>query len=305
MNSIAKLRQMLVDLLTLPRRVDHLQREVGRLTEHLHRMNAPTSLRACEFSVYSQWGEDGIIQYLIRQVPITRDFFVEFGVQDYKEANTRFLMMSNHWSGLVLDGSAENVAAIRADAINYRYALQSECAFIDRDNINGLLERNNVRGDIGLLSVDIDGNDYWVWEAIAVIQPRTVVCEYNSLFGPSRKVSTPSDPGFVRSRAHHSHLYYGASIAALEALGRQKGYELVGGNSAGNNVFFVRKDALGALPRVTAAQAYVKASFRESRDERGAHTFLDFEQSRQAIKALEVYDFDRRALTRIEELLTE
>jgi hypothetical protein len=197
-----------------------------------------------------------------------------FGVEDY-EANTRFLLAKDNWSGLVIDGSADNVARITSDPLYWRHNLKAVHAFVTRENIDDLLRRNGLAGEIGLLSIDIDGNDYWVWEAIDAVRPAIVVAEYNWRFGSERRVSVPYDAAFVRGRAHHSMVYYGASLAALEALGARKGFDLVGCNSSGNNAFFVRRDARPpALQAITAQQAFVAASFREARLPSGSMAHL-------------------------------
>jgi hypothetical protein len=269
--------------------LERLQLAVGRL-EGLARAREDGDFLSHEFSVFSQWGEDGLIAYLVSRVPIERPWFVEFGVESYREANTRFLLMTKNWRGLVLDGSEQNIRDIREDDVSWRHELEARCAFVTRDNINGLLRDAGFTGDIGLLSMDIDGNDYWIWEAIDVITPRIVIVEYNSLFGPEHAVTVPYDPAFVRTKKHHSNVYYGASLAALTKLGAAKGYSLVGGNSAGNNAFFVRNDVLGRLPRVTPLAAYRRATFREARDAAGALTFADFTGRLRAIEQLHVHD---------------
>ncbi|MFM6025585.1 MAG: hypothetical protein ACKPER_22095, partial [Dolichospermum sp.] len=119
-----------------------------------------------EFRAFSQWGEAGIIQFLIRNVHISRKIFVEFGVQNYTESNTRFLLINNNWSGLVIDGGLEEITYIKNDPIYWQYNLKAINSFITKDNINQILSDNGIQGEIGLLSVDIDGNDYWVWQAI-------------------------------------------------------------------------------------------------------------------------------------------
>jgi hypothetical protein len=247
-------------------------------------------LRDAEFRVFSQWGEDGILQYLASRVPIAHDYFVEFGVEDYTEANTRFLLMNDNWAGLVLDGSAEHVARIRDERSYWRHALVAEQAFITRENIDSLLARHIRDADIGLLSIDLDGNDYWVWEAISVVRPRIVVCEYNSLFGPDAAVSIPYDRNFHRTRAHHSNLYWGASLAALCHLGLRKKYVLVGVNSAGNNAFFVRDDCASRLRPVLASEAYVRARYREARDARGRLRFVSAREGAAGIGQLPLVD---------------
>jgi len=285
---------------SLSERLMLVQEALGRIEM---RQTAAATLEDAEFRVFSQWGEDGIIQQLIRRVPIERPIFVEFGVENYVQSNTRFLLTNNHWSGLVMDGSPENIAYIKEDVIYWASNLKAECAFIDRDNINQLLKSYGVSGDIGLLSVDIDGNDYWVWEAINIVSPRIVICEYSSQFGPDAEVTTPYDPVFVRGQAHHSYVYYGASISALTALAARKGYSLVAGNRAGNNVFFVRNDVLGDLPVKTVREVYRRAQFREFHDEQGCLTFDDFEARLAKIGDLSLHDLRTGKLGKIRDLI--
>jgi hypothetical protein len=261
--------------------VDHAARaQLARIQEALGRIELrqtqhARSLDESEFSVFSQWGEDGIIQHLIRNVEIASRRFVEFGVQDYVESNTRFLAANDRWSGLVIDGDAENVARIRAANFYWRSDVSAVSAFVTRENINQIIGGAGFTGDIGLLSIDIDGNDYWIWEAIDVVDPSIVVVEYNSRFGPERAVTVPYDPTFTRETAHYSNIYYGASLAALASLAERKGYALVGCNRGGNNAFFVRKDLLrDPLSPVSAAAAFVPSRFRESRDADGRLAFL-------------------------------
>jgi hypothetical protein len=227
---------------------------------------------------------------------------IEFGVENYTEANTRFLLTNNQWAGLVMDGSAENIDYIKRDAIYWATNLKAEHAFITKANINDLLAKNGIAGDIGLLSVDIDGNDYWIWQAIEGISPRIVICEYNSQFGPTAEVTVPYDEAFVRDTAHFSKIYYGASISALCSLAASKGYSLVASNAAGNNVFFVRTDLLGRLPVLPAAQAYRRAQFREYHGEDGRLTYDDFETRLRKISHMPLWDLTTNGLRKISEI---
>jgi hypothetical protein len=299
---LARIRDTVKFLRNLDAKVDKVQKALGRIETAQSLANPSSTLQDHEFQVFSQWGEDGILQFLLSKVEIANPVFVEFGVENYTECNTRFLLQNNRWAGLILDGSEENMRQVRQDPVYWRYNLKAVAAFIDKDNINSLIRDNGIKGDIGLLSVDIDGNDYWVWEAIDCINPRLVVCEYNSVFGPHRKVSTPYDKSFIRSRAHHSNLYYGASIAAFDHLAKKKGYALVGSNSAGNNVFFVRKDLLGELKSLTPQEAYVKAHFRESRDAQGTLTLLDHPQALSLLGELPLVDVETGKSAAIREM---
>ncbi|MFA7345422.1 MAG: hypothetical protein WC003_14060 [Terrimicrobiaceae bacterium] len=276
-----KMRDSLALLPLLNERIKRLEEAsqlirmaLGRVENRQLTDRKTSGLQGVEYGVFSQWGEDGILQHLLRQVRVPRNVFVEFGVETYTEANTRFLLMRYNWSGLVIDGSQSNVSTIKRDPIYWKYNLKAVCAFVDRDNIDSLLLENGIKGKIGLLSVDIDGNDYWVWKAITCIQPALVVVEYNARFGSEAAVTVPYNREFVREKAHHSCIYYGASLKAFHLLGQKKGYALVGCNSAGNNAFFVRRELLAPpLREMTVEEAYVPCQFREARGTDGKLVF--------------------------------
>lgn len=251
-----------------------------------------SSFRDIEYKVFSQWGEDGIIQYLVQNISIENDYFIEFGVQDYTESNTRFLLQNNNWSGLIIDGCKKNIETIRKDNIYWRHDITAVQAFITKHNINDLLGSHVKKKDIGLLSIDIDGNDYWVWEAIDAVEPRVVICEYNSLFGEQRAVSIPYSDDFVRTRTHHSNLYFGASIQALIHLASMKGYIFIGTNSAGNNAFFIRNDVYElCTDSIRQLKPIIhRSKFREARDRRGYLTYASREENIKMIAHLPVVD---------------
>ena len=248
---------------------------------------ANTDLRKVGFKVFSQWDEDGIIQYLISKIPIENKTFIEFGVENYEESNTRFLLLNNHWQGLVLDASAADIRYIQTDRIYWEYDLQAKCTWITRDNINSLLAEAGFSEDVGLLSIDIDGNEYWIWEAIQSVRPRIVIVEYSSLFG-LQPISIPYSENFDRTVAHYSTLYYGCSLAALSHLAKKKGYLLVGSNIWGHNAFFVRADVAGEFKGLEPEEAYVLSKFRESRGPAGNPTYLRGEDRIKLIEHLPV-----------------
>lgn len=256
-------------------------------------------LQDAEFKVFSQFGEDGVLQYLIRETGITRkeSTFVEFGVQNYLESNTRFLLVNDHWRGMIIDGSKHNMDYVRNQDFYWRYDLTAVDAWIDRENINQLIGDAGFHGDIGILSVDIDGNDYWVWERISVVNPVIVVVEWNSVFGSKHPVSVPYNTTFQREKAHYSNLFWGASIAAFEYLASCKGYVLLGSNTAGNNLFFVRRDRLGRLIRMSAKEAYVESCFRDSRNVMGKLNFLSGQRRLNEIIDISVVDVVRGVTT--------
>ena len=258
------------------------------MTNQVSAMAAGSDIRDTEFKVFSQNGEDGILQYLINNVAIKNDTFVEFGVSNYQEANTRFLLMNNNWKGLVLDGSSENINTIKNEELYWKHDLTAQQYFVTKDNINTIISEAGISGDIGLLCVDIDGNDYWVWQAIDVVQPRIVVCEYNSVFGCDYPISVPYDAKFQRVEAHHSCLYFGASLPALCHLAEQKGYDFVGSDSTGINAFFVRANLDHGMKKLLAKEGYVKSRHRESRDVEGNLTFVSGDARLGLIADMEV-----------------
>jgi hypothetical protein len=259
---------------------------------------AVDDIRQVEFQVFSQWGDDGIIQYLVSKLDIPNKTFIEFGVEDYRESNTRFLLINNTWHGLVMDGSEKNVDFIRRDQISYNYHLHAKQAFVTKENINVLLIENFLNkgyaSEIGLLSIDIDGNDYWIWQEIAVLQPIIVIVEYNAAFGPTNKWVVPYKADWKGPVEHHSRAYWGASVNAFCDLGARKGYSFIGCNSNGNNAYFIRNDKLGSLRAKTSEEGFVDASFRLYENDKGEK--LGGRGAAHLLKGLKVFDIDKDAV---------
>ena len=259
-------------------------------THLLHQARGPQNLPIdfYEFRVFSQHGQDGILQHLLRQVPITVDTFVEFGVSNYEESNTRFLLLNNNWRGLVIDSSQRNIAHVRQSPSYWRHDLRAVEAFVTAENINALIANAGIEGDIGLVGIDLDGNDYWVWNALSVVRPRILICEFNVALGLERALTIPYDASFDRSKAHHSHLYFGASLPALIQLGREKGYRFVGHASTGNDAFFVREDLAKDIPVQPPERTFGMLRFTESRDSQGN---LDFQRGSMLFERIQHLPF--------------
>jgi len=293
MKALVSVKRVFQQILNIQQRLHNLQEAIGRIENRQLSERSFDDLSSCEYRVFSQWGEDGIIQALLRTVPIVKQIFIEFGVANYTESNTRFLLINNNWSGLLIDGSPSNINFIKNDPIYWQYNLKAECSFITRENINQIFLDNGISGEIGILSIDIDGNDYWVWKEIDVVSPAIVIAEYNARFGCDAAVTVPYDPAFTREKAHVSNIYYGASLRALNNLAVEKGYALVGANSAGNNAFFVRRDLMvPPLKELTVEEAFVKNAFRESRDSEGDLQYLTYEQEMELLEKLPCVQVD-------------
>jgi len=273
---------------------------IGKLLNEKLKEN--NDIKMVGYKITSQFDEDGIIQYLLSNIDLEKKIFIEFGVENYTESNTRYLMEKDNWAGLIIDQDYQNIEQIKNYDIYWKHNLQAICAFINRENINDLFINAGIKGDIGILSIDIDGIDYWVWEAIKIVSPRIVICEYNSIFGCVASVTVPYDPNFNRKQKHYSLLYAGASLSALAELGKQKGYALVASNTAGNNAFFVRKDCMNNFTEKTVKQVYVKAQFRESRSIEGRLTYIPIEEGIKIIGELPVYDLQTRNEKKVKDI---
>jgi hypothetical protein len=268
---------------------------VQTILHEFRKLKSAIPLAEAEFRVFSQFGDDGIIQYIIGRLdlPPADRRFVEFGVENYREANTRFLLLNNNWSGLVMDGSEDHVAFIRRDQIYWRHDLTALARFITRENINSIIEEAEFSGPIGILSIDVDGNDYWIWEAISTVDPAVVIVEFNGIFGSREAVTIPYKADFLRQNAHYSFLYWGTSLQALCHLAAQKGYVWIGCNKAGNNAYFVRKEHAHAFHLPTLPEDFVGAKFREGRDKEGNLNYVGQEEGFALIKDLPVWDVVR------------
>lgn len=292
MKRIRKLGNVLYHFLYTSRKTQ--QTDILLLGKLLARQNKQLPildhLAEAEFKVFSQSGDDGIIQYLIHKVEISSKTFIEFGVENYVESNTRFLLKNDNWAGLVIDGGQKSINYIKSDDIYYEHNLEVVQSFITAENINELIASGGLTGEIGLLSIDIDGNDYWIWKAIHIVQPVIVVVEYNSVMGKEKAVTVPYKADFIREKEHYSHLYFGASLKALCLLAEEKGYCFVGSNSYGNNAYFVKKEKLGGLKALSAEEGYVMSHFRESRDKQGKMNYLSGDDRYTCIKGLQVYN---------------
>jgi hypothetical protein len=207
------------------------------------------------FRCYSQFEEDGILLFLFALIGTTNKTAVEICAGDGSECMSTNLILNHGWWGSLFDCNARHVEKGRAFFQNkkdtFLYPPAFTRAWITAENVNELITRSGITGDIDLLSLDIDGMDYWVWKAIDCIRPRVVVCETHNVIGAEDALTVPYDPHFVASTPD----YHSASLAAMTKLAKEKGYRLVGTHRFGFNAFFVLDGIAPALlPEVTPAR---------------------------------------------------
>lgn len=259
------------DLPKLQRRITDTEQAIGYLTaasllpqyhNQLGPYQAHGTIRQYESRIFSQNGEDGILLYLFSNIGVTNKTFVEFGVGNGKQCNSANLALNFGWTGLLMEIDKQSVKDARyyynQTLKNHASRIQIQHCQVTAENINQLLTQNNIIGEIDLLSIDVDGNDYWIWQAIDCISPRIVVIEYNASLGSEKAITIQYEPNFNARKKHPSGFYHGASLAALTLLAEQKKYTLVGCDSTGVNAFFIRNDALvNQMKAVSVEQAYM------------------------------------------------
>lgn len=234
------------------RRLKRFLREVRgtiALKRDLRRGAPLDDLTRYERKVFSQNGEDGILAAIFGKIGEGTRRFVEFGVENGDECNTRYLAERRGWTGLLMDGGHEDL----------RRNLRRE--LVTAENVVALFHKYDVPSELDLLCIDIDGNDYWVWRAVArEWRPRVVVIEYNASEGPERSTTIAYEPAFTWKQT----AYMGASLQALVKVGTEFGYTLVACDSKGVNAFFVRDDLVsGNFVRRPAAERYRPPRFRD------------------------------------------
>lgn len=227
------------------------------------------------FRCYSQNDEDGILLYLFTMIGETNKRCVEICAGDGFQCNTANLLLNHGWEGLLLDGDRANVKRgrrfFRRDLRTRRWPPTFLHTWVTRDNVEQLLEDNGFSGPIDLLSLDIDGNDYWLWQAISCIDPRVVVLECNDILGAEQSVTIPYSDDFVAVLGAYGTEYAGASLPAFTKLGREKGYRLIGCEKLGFNVFFMRDDVGKDLfPEIDLQECLTHPRSRYLRESRSA-----------------------------------
>jgi hypothetical protein len=210
----------------------------------------PYDVQSQRFRIRSQNEEDGLLLALFKRVGTTNRRCVEIGCGS-NGGNSGFLVQECGWTGLMVDANRASIATVRLRYAGHAVTIVKHR--VTREDVNDLLTAYGFTGELDLLSLDIDGNDYWVWEAMSLCSPRVVVLEYNWLFGPERAVTIPYDADF-KVGASGTRSYRGASLAAFVHLAHRKGYRLVATERV--NGIFLRNDVAPEIAAITVANGY-------------------------------------------------
>ncbi|QDL55239.1 FkbM family methyltransferase [Rhodoferax aquaticus] len=193
-----------------------------------------------EFSGFSQNGEDGILDVLRKNLKCSNRYFIEIGAADGIENNTGWLLVAEKYNGLLIEGSQQLVERARRTVVGYSIGAEIHNMFVTKESIRDL-KVLAMHHDPDVFSLDIDGNDYHIAQAIfdAGFRPKIFAVEYNSVYGPERRMTIEYQPTFVFTQAHPTHLYYGVSISGWRRFFEQHGYRFVTVDRNGVNGFFV------------------------------------------------------------------
>lgn len=241
------------------------QRQLYHYYQELSKKNELPAISETGYRVFSQFEEDGKLMFIFSIIGMENKVFVEIGSDDGVNSNSANLYFNFGWRGLFIDGNSKSIKRGIKFFSKYPhpwfYKPKFVCARVTRENINTLIEENGFKGEVGLLSIDIDGNDYWVWDAIKIIDPKVVIIETHNEFGLNNIV-VHYDPNYSFPGKHP--VYHGASPIAMNKLAIKKGYRLVGANELGFNFIFVKNGLADIeLPEVSVESVLNHPSVKE------------------------------------------
>jgi hypothetical protein len=241
------------------------QRKMYHYYRNLAQKKKLPPLSEAGYKVFSQFEEDGLLLFIFSAIGMTHKTFVEIGSDDGVNSNSANLYFNFGWHGLFIDGNSKSInRGKKFYAKNphiWHYQPTFLCSKVNAENINELISRTQYQGTTGLLSIDIDGYDYWVWKAITAIDPQVVIIETHNEFG-MEDIVVPYDPNYSFPGKHP--LYHGASPVAMTKLAKEKGYRLVGANQLGFNFIFVKNGLVDEeIPEVTVESVLQHPSVAE------------------------------------------
>jgi len=302
LNVIRELRRLHLALnLVLSQKPNHLEIQAAILASRA-RYSTLSLLSDADVKVYSQWGEDGILDYLCECVGIERPKMIEVGAGNFTECNSRFLVEFRNASATLVDADANLEKFVKESDLYWKTHLYSITDWVSTSNINSIIKTATQQmGGLDIFSLDLDGNDYWILKEANLGDTKVAVVEYNSIFGSEIAVSVPEDERFDRTEKHFSWLYYGANLKAYVDLLESKGLVFVGTNRVRSNAFFVRNDLINrvSIEIPTSLSSFTENKIRESRDEFGRMNHLELTRGYELIKDQLVIDLERQLQVRL------
>jgi hypothetical protein len=257
-----------------------------------------------EVKIYSQWGEDGILDYIFRRLEIPKPKVIELGAGNFGECNSRFLAENLNASVVAIDGRKDLIETISKTDLIWKTHILGIQTWVTPSNVNLLIEKaHHFMGGVDLLSLDLDGNDFWIINAADLTGIKVVVVEYNPLFGNLKALTVPEEDTFDRTKKHFSWLYYGANLKAFVNVLGDKGFRFIGTNRVGNNAFFVATDASHLIPFSPDPNddCYFDWRVRESRDSSSQLSYLSGEERIIEIQNLPLVDLLTKEITNLRE----
>jgi len=300
------LKKMKLDILALDRVIFC----IGKVQISLNRnkYHEVEDLIETEVKIFSQNGEDGIIDYLVHKLKVDKKNFVEIGVGNYRESNTRFLYNRYHPKGLIIDYIDDMTNKVKKHVNFWKGDLRVCNHKIDSENILDLLNKN-CDYEIDLFSIDIDSIDYWIIKKLKNNISKIFVAEYNPVFGAELEVTVPNISGFERSKYHYSYLCYGMSLKALINLMDQKGFYFIGTNLQKINAFFIskefKKEVFFNNIKIKSLDNYTNSNIRDSRDMNNNLNYLSGHKKFNEIEDCEVINLkdNKRELVKLKDLI--
>jgi hypothetical protein len=256
-----------------------------------------SDIRDAELKVFSQWGEDGILDYICHKLGLRKPRMLEFGVGDFSECNSRFLVENRGASVVLVDSNENLLPFVQNQDCYWRSTVIPLNAWITTNTAQDLFKYayDQLEG-LDIFSIDLDGNDYWIVNSLDLDEVIVVVVEYNPVFGADLSISVPKEDDFDRSKKHSSNLYYGASLRAFINLMKYKGFDFIGTNGAGSNAFFVKSEMFSKLmiekPNREDLSTYCDWRVRESRDVSGSLSLLTGDSRWEQIKHMPFVECD-------------
>jgi len=263
------------------------------------------NIDSINYKVFSQNGEDGIIQYLIKSLKLKKIKFVEIGTEDYSESNTRYIFETTRCDGLIIDPLKNLKDKVKNTVTNFwKNNLLIINDFASPSNINLILEKNNFNNNIDLFSIDIDGVDYWIIKELKKNISKIFVAEYNPYFGSKLEISAPNLEKFDRFKYHPSGVCWGASLKAMINLMKKKGYTFLGSNRLNCNSFFVLNELVDKfninIPNIENLSEFTDVKFNalKTKDKK----YASFSDIKNDIKNLEVFDLVKNKMVKFDEI---